>query len=132
MIKQVKRAALYVRVSTDHQTLENQIHELTQIAERRGWEVVEIYKDHGISGAKGRDKRPGLDLMLTDASRRKFDVVMSWAIDRLGHSLIDLLGTIQHLEASTCTSISKRSTPRRQRASSCSKSRARSPSSSAR
>jgi DNA invertase Pin-like site-specific DNA recombinase len=99
MIKQVKRAALYVRVSTDHQTLENQIHELTQIAERRGWEVVEIYKDHGISGAKGRDKRPGLDLMLTDASRRKFDVVMSWAIDRLGRSLTDLLGTIQHLEA---------------------------------
>jgi DNA invertase Pin-like site-specific DNA recombinase len=99
MIKQVKQAALYVRVSTDHQTLENQIHELTQIAERRGWEVIEIYKDHGISGSKGRDKRPGLDLMLTDASRRKFDVVMSWAIDRLGRSLIDLLGTIQHLEA---------------------------------
>ena len=53
-------------------------------------------KKAGISGAKGRDKRPGLDLMLTDASRRKFDVVMSWAIDRLGRSLIDLLGTIQH------------------------------------
>src|SRR6516162_4403955 len=88
MAKQVKRAALYVRVSTDHQTLENQIHELTQIAERRGWEVFEIYKDHGISGAKGRDKRPGLDLMLTDASRRKFDVVMSWAIDRLGARLL--------------------------------------------
>src|SRR5215469_1697396 len=99
MIKQVKRAALYVRVSTDHQTLENQIRELTQIAERGDWQVVEIYKDHGISGAKSRDKRPGLDLMLTDASRRKFDVVMSWAIDRLGRSLIDLLGTIQHLEA---------------------------------
>jgi DNA invertase Pin-like site-specific DNA recombinase len=100
MIKQVKRAALYVRVSTDHQTLENQIRELNQIAERRGWQVVEIYKDAGISSAKRRDKRPGLDLMLTDASRRKFDVVMSWAIDRLGRSLIDLLGTIQHLE--TC------------------------------
>jgi DNA invertase Pin-like site-specific DNA recombinase len=99
MIKQVKRAALYVRVSTDHQTVENQIRELTQIAERRGWQVVEIYRDAGISGAKGRDGRPGLDLMLTDASRGKFDVVMSWAIDRLGRSLIDLLGTIQHLEA---------------------------------
>jgi hypothetical protein len=75
-----------------HQTLENQIHELTQIAERRGWEVVEMYKDHGISGAKGRDKRPGLDLMLTDASRRKFDVVMSWAIDRVGRSLTRPIG----------------------------------------
>ena len=99
MIKQVKRAAMYVRVSTDAQTVENQIRERRQIAERRGWEVIEIYRDAGISGAKGRDKRPGLDLMLTDASRRKFDVVMSWAIDRLGRSLIDLLGTIQHLEA---------------------------------
>jgi hypothetical protein len=95
MIKQVKRAALYVRVSTDHQTVENQIRELTQIAERRGWEVVEIYRDAGISGAKGRDGRPGLDAMLKDASWRKFDVVMAWAIDRLGRSLVDLLGTIQ-------------------------------------
>jgi DNA invertase Pin-like site-specific DNA recombinase len=99
MIKQVKRAALYVRVSTDHQTVENQIRELTQIAERRGWQVVEIYRDAGISGAKGRDGRPGLDAMLKDASRRKFDVVMAWAIDRLDRSLVDLLGTIQGLEA---------------------------------
>jgi DNA invertase Pin-like site-specific DNA recombinase len=55
--------------------------------------------DAGISGAKGRDGRPGLDTMLNDASRRKFDVVMAWAIDRLGRSLVDLLGTIQGLEA---------------------------------
>jgi DNA invertase Pin-like site-specific DNA recombinase len=88
-----------VRVSTDHQTVENQIRELSQVAERRGWEVVEIYRDAGISGAKGRDGRPGLDTMLKDASRRKFDVVMAWAIDRLGRSLVDLLGTIQGLEA---------------------------------
>jgi DNA invertase Pin-like site-specific DNA recombinase len=94
-----KRAALYVRVSTDQQTVENQIRELTQIAERRGWQIVEVYKDAGISGARGRDKRPGLDTMLKDASRRKFDVVMAWAIDRVGRSLIDLLGTIQTLEA---------------------------------
>jgi DNA invertase Pin-like site-specific DNA recombinase len=72
---------------------------LRQIAERRGWEVVEQYHDAGISGAKGRDSRPGLDQMLKDASRRKFDVIMSWAIDRLGRSLIDLLGTIQTLES---------------------------------
>jgi DNA invertase Pin-like site-specific DNA recombinase len=70
--------------------VENQIREFSQIAERRGWEVIELYRDAGISGTKGRDKRPGLDLMLTNASRRKFDVVMSWAIDRLGRSLIDL------------------------------------------
>jgi DNA invertase Pin-like site-specific DNA recombinase len=94
-----KRAALYVRVSTDQQTVENQVRELRLVAERRGWTVVEVYRDEGISGAKGRDKRPGLDRMLKDAGRRSFDVVMAWAIDRLGRSLIDLLGTIEHLEA---------------------------------
>ena len=90
-----KRAALYVRVSTDAQTVENPIGELREVAERRGWQVVEIYKDAGISGAKGRDQRPGLDAMLKDASRRKFDVVMAWAIDRLDRSLIDFLRTTQ-------------------------------------
>jgi DNA invertase Pin-like site-specific DNA recombinase len=89
----------YVRVSTDKQTVENQVAALRQIAERRGWEVVQQYSDAGISGAKGRDGRPGLDQMLNDASRRKFDVIMAWAIDRLGRSLIDLLGTIHTLEA---------------------------------
>ena len=94
-----KRAAIYVRVSTDKQTVENQVRELRQIAERRGWQVVEEYRDAGISGAKGRDQRPGFDTMLKDAQRRRFDVVMAWAIDRIGRSLIDLLGTIQALEA---------------------------------
>ena len=94
-----KRAALYVRVSTDKQTVENQVRELTAIAQRRGWEVVATYNDAGISGTKGRDQRPGLDTMLKDASRGRFEVVMAWAIDRLGRSLIDLLGTIQALEA---------------------------------
>jgi DNA invertase Pin-like site-specific DNA recombinase len=93
-----KRAALYVRVSTT-QTVENQIRELRQLANRRGWDVIEVYSDAGISGAKGRNGRPGLDSMLKDASRRKFDIVMAWAIDRLGRSLSDLLDTIQHLEA---------------------------------
>jgi DNA invertase Pin-like site-specific DNA recombinase len=98
-MSKTRRAALYVRVSTDAQTVENQINELKAIAERRDWQVVEVYRDAGISGAKGRADRPGLDHLLKDASRRRFDVVMAWAIDRLGRSLIDLLGTIQHLEA---------------------------------
>ena len=79
--------------------MENQEREPRQIAERRGWEIVVEYRDAGISGAKARDKRPGLDQMLKDASKRRFDIVMAWAIDRLGRSLIDLLGTIQMLEA---------------------------------
>jgi DNA invertase Pin-like site-specific DNA recombinase len=99
MSSSTKRAALYVRVSTDAQTVENQIRELRQVVKRRRWDVVEVYKDAGISGAKGRNGRPGLDAMLKDASRRKFDILMAWAIDRLGRSLSDLLDTIQHLEA---------------------------------
>src|SRR5262245_34236387 len=99
MSSSTKRAALYVRVSTDAQTVENQIRELRQVAKRRGWDVAEVYKDAGISGAKGRNGRTGLDAMLTDVSRRKFDILMAWAIDRLGRSLSDLLDTIRHLEA---------------------------------
>jgi DNA invertase Pin-like site-specific DNA recombinase len=98
MVK-TKRAALYVRVSTDHQTVAHQLEALQAVAERRGWQIVGTYNDAGISGAKGRDKRPGVEAMLKDASRRRFDVVMAWAIDRLGRSLIDLLGTISQLEA---------------------------------
>jgi len=94
-----KKAAIYVRVSTDKQTVENQLRELKRIAERRGWQVAAEYHDAGISGVKGRESRPGLDQMLKEASKRRFDVVMAWAIDRLGRSLIDLLGTIQTLEA---------------------------------
>src|SRR5262245_21283205 len=99
MSTKTKRAALYTRVSTDRQTVENQVSQLRQVAERRGWEVVEIYRDAGISGAKGRHQRPGLDAMLNDAGRRRFYVVMAWAIDRVWRSLMGLLGTIQHLEA---------------------------------
>jgi len=97
----MKRAAFYVRVSTDKQSesVENQGHIPRQMAECRGWTIAEAYTDEGVSGAKGRDKRASLDAMLNDASRRKFDVVMAWAIDRVGRSLIDLLGIIQHLEA---------------------------------
>src|SRR5215469_9909457 len=94
-----KRAALYLRVSTDKQTVETQRAALTAIAERRGWQIVTTFTDAGISGAKGRKDRPGLNAMLKEAQRGAFDVVMAWAIDRLGRSLFDLLGTIQHLEA---------------------------------
>ena len=95
----IKRAAIYARVSTDGQTTDNQVIALREIAGRRGWEIVEVYTDQGISGSKGRDKRPGFDRMLKDANRRKCDVLMAWAIDRMGRSLRDLIDTIEHLEA---------------------------------
>ena len=134
MANKTKRAAIYLRVSTSGQTVENQRRELEQVAQRRGWSVVEVYQDEGISGTKGRDKRPGFDRMLKDASRRKFDVVMAWAIDRLGRSLVDLLDTIAHLQAVVPISIwiSRTSTRRPRPGSCCSRSPARLPSSSGR
>jgi DNA invertase Pin-like site-specific DNA recombinase len=92
-----KRAALYVRVSSDRQTVENQLAELRRALEFEGWQEVAVYKDEGISGIKGRDERPGLDQMLEDAKRRRFDVIMVWAIDRLGRSLPGLLKTVGHI-----------------------------------
>ena len=91
------RAAIYIRVSTGDQTVENQRRELEAAATARGWSVVAVYADEGISGAKGRDGRPQLDLMLKDAVRRRFDVAMVWAVDRLGRSLPDLIGSMQEL-----------------------------------
>ena len=93
-----RRAALYLRVSTDRQTVENQSKALEAIAAHRGWDVVATYSDKGISGAKGRKDRPEFDRMLSDAGRGKFDVVMAFALDRIGRSLADLLHTIRHLE----------------------------------
>ena len=87
----LKRVAIYTRVSTDGQSVENQRRELLAVAERRGWEVVQEYSDHGISGAKDRDKRPAFDRMLRGATRREFDMIAAWSVDRLGRSLQHLV-----------------------------------------
>lgn len=93
----VVRCALYLRVSTGEQTTANQSQSLSQVAAQRGWQIVASYADAGISGAKTREQRPGLDSMLTAASRGEFDVLMSWSVDRLGRSLRDLLNTLEEL-----------------------------------
>src|SRR6476659_5238537 len=90
--QEMKRAVLYLRVSTLDQTTANQERELREISGRMGCEIVKVYKDHGISGAKGRDKRPAFDRLCRDATHRTFDLVMAWSVDRLGRSLHDLLG----------------------------------------
>ena len=77
MGKAMKRAAIYLRVSTQDQTTSNQEHELRQAAERADWQVAKVYRDHGISGAKGRNGRPALDALCRDATKRQFDVVMA-------------------------------------------------------
>jgi DNA invertase Pin-like site-specific DNA recombinase len=99
MASKQKRAALYLRVSTDGQTVDNQRLALEAVCEQRGWEVVEVYADNGVSGAKGRNQRAGLDALLKDAARGRFNVVLAWALDRLGRSLMDLLDTLSELDA---------------------------------
>jgi DNA invertase Pin-like site-specific DNA recombinase len=93
----MKRVAIYLRVSTSKQDTDNQRRELEAVAARSGWDVVKVYEDAGISGAKGRDKRPGLDAMLKAVNAREFDMVAAWSVDRLGRSLTDLLGILQGL-----------------------------------
>lgn len=84
------RVALYLRVSTAEQTVENQEVVLRAVADKRGWTIVGVYRDEAISGAKGRDKRPGFDRLWKDAARRKFDLVAAWSVDQLGRSLADV------------------------------------------
>ncbi len=91
------RAALYLRVSTVDQDTERQERELRTVAVARGYEVVEVYKDEGVSGSKGRDKRPKFDQLHKDATRHRFEIVMAWSVDRLGRSLKDLITFLQHL-----------------------------------
>ena len=95
--KRNRRVALYVRVSTDQQTIKNQERELQAVAERHGWQVVAVFKDQGISGAKGRDGRPGLDKLLQAVARKEVDMVAAWSVDRLGRSLQDLVHILQEL-----------------------------------
>src|ERR1700739_4772911 len=95
----MKRAAIYLRGSTMDQTTANKEREVGQVAERAGWEVVKVYKDHGVSGAKGRDKRPQFDALCRDATKRQFGVIMVWSVDRLGRSLRDLVAFLAEIHA---------------------------------
>jgi len=96
----LKRVAIYARVSTADrsQTVENQLRDLQAVALRQDWVIVATFTDEGVSGAKGRDKRPGFDALLKGVARKDFDMIASWSICRLGRSLPDLvsfLGDIQ-------------------------------------
>ena len=95
----MKRAALYLRVSTKEQTTENQRLELERVAKAKGWQISAIYEDEGISGAKGRDKRPSYDQMLKDAVRARFDILMAWDVSRLSRSLTHLVQALDDLHS---------------------------------
>ena len=93
------RVAIYARVSTDGQTVENQVRDLKRWAKNAGHEVVAVLTDKGISGAKGREDRKALDELMKAAVRREFDLVAAWSVDRLGRSLKGLLSLLEELEA---------------------------------
>jgi DNA invertase Pin-like site-specific DNA recombinase len=96
----MKKVAIYARVSTDrNQTVENQLRELHEVAQRQGWIVVAVHTDEGISGAKGRDQRPGFDALLKGVARRDFDMIAAWSVDRLGRSLPHLVGFLGDIQA---------------------------------
>ena len=99
MIKAAHRVAIYLRVSTLDQTTANQERELREVASRMGCEVVKVYRDHGVSGAKGRDERPQFDRLCHDATQRQFDAIMAWSVDRLGRSLQDLVKFLSEIHA---------------------------------
>jgi DNA invertase Pin-like site-specific DNA recombinase len=92
--------AIYARVSTDRtQTVENQLRELNEVAHRNGWIVTAVFTDEGISGAKGRDKRPGYDALLKGIARKDFEMAAAWSVDRLGRSLPDLVAFLNETQA---------------------------------
>ena len=92
----MKRVALYARVSTDQQSVRQQVEALREVAAKAGWQIAEEFIDHSISGTKGRSWRPALDRMLKAATRREFDMVAAWSVDRLGRSLQDLVALLVH------------------------------------
>lgn len=95
----MKTVCIYARVSTTGQSVENQLAELRQVACNHNWVIAHEYVDHGLSGAKGRDKRPHFDQLLKAVTRRDVDLVMAWSVDRLGRSLQDLIGFLNELQS---------------------------------
>ena len=94
-----KRVALYLRVSTLEQDVTNQRRELEAVAQRHGWRIVAVFSDTGVSGAKGRAERPGLDELMKAVARRDVDMVAAWSVDRLGRSLQGLLEVLMEFRA---------------------------------
>ncbi|WP_188667234.1 recombinase family protein [Terasakiella brassicae] len=91
------KVAMYLRVSTDDQTIENQRRDLDEVARRLGWNIVAVYADEGISGSKGRDQRPQFNELLKGVARKEFDLIAAWSVCRLGRSLNDLIGFLSDI-----------------------------------
>lgn len=98
----MNRCVIYSRVSTNDQTVENQIKVLREVAERKGLEVVKEISDEGISGAKGRDARKGFDELIKSAVRKEFDIILCFDVSRLGRSLKDLVSFLEDIQSARC------------------------------
>ena len=82
-----------------NQTVENQLRDLLAVAQRQDWEIVATFLDEGISGAKGRDKRPGFDSLLKGVARKDFDLIATFSVCRIGRSLPDLIHFLGDIQA---------------------------------
>ena len=98
----MNRAVIYSRVSTNDQTISNQLKVLREVAERKGLEVVREISDEGISGAKGRDERKGFDELIKGAVRKEFDIILVWDVSRLGRSLKHLVSFLDDIQSARC------------------------------
>ncbi len=98
----MNRCVIYSRVSTNDQTVDNQLNILREVAERKGLEIVKEISDEGISGAKGRDARKGFDELIKGAVRKDFDVILVWDVSRLGRSLKHLVSFLDDIHSANC------------------------------
>lgn len=98
----MEKVVIYGRVSTNDQTTENQLIKLKEIISTNGWDLIDVYVDEGISGSKGRDKRPQFDRLCKDMVRRKFNRIMVWDVSRLGRSLQHLVEFLNEVISVNC------------------------------
>ena len=98
----MNRAVIYSRVSTNEQTVENQLRVLREVAEKRGLEVVREISDEGISGAKGRDERQGFDELIKGSVKNEWDIILVWDVSRLGRSLKHLVSFLEDIQSARC------------------------------
>ncbi len=96
------KVVIYGRVSTNDQTTDNQLYKLKEVIEIRGWDLVDTYTDEGISGSKGRDKRPEFDRLCKDMCKGKFDRILVWDVSRLGRSLKHLVSFLEDIQSARC------------------------------
>ena len=98
----MNKAVIYSRVSTDKQTVDNQLKVLREVAEKKGLEVVREISDEGISGAKGRDEREGFDELIKGSIQKEWDIILVWDVSRLGRSLQHLVSFLDDIHSANC------------------------------